>query len=691
MEKPVATGELVREERVNVPFDLGVTVGGNPDYVVRWYRKSHADADFIILNNAVASTIGRIETATGVYLYRAFAYSCGTESKGKYCDDIRIEIKEPCAPINNLVVEGAARRTASVGVAFELKANVAGNPSRRFKWYRKQSSAGKFSEIPAAAGVNLVCEEPAGGSYVYKVVAWPACGTEAADGKSAETVVAVNEECPSVTSVDVVGSSSVTVEAGVPFIVEVAVAGGTDYSLKWYRKTDGGNYEELTGYNLAMLIYSESTGGTYTYKAVAWNPACEAESDGASTEIVVTVGGNCPPVTSVTLVSTNQPNETVNYPFVMAIIVTGNYDNTVQWYRSADNGATYQPIAGANGNAYKHVESAAGTYLYRAVVKPRCGGDEVTSASMVVTVSGACDPVTTPNVSSNLPNEKTDVAFILQASVSGGNQDYAVQWMRAKVSGDNQCPGATGNGSGTANFVEIYGATSLNGSQTESTPGVYKYKVRIWPRCGTSSRDGKESGVITVTVSCRSSPSSACPGYLATGGEYRANTQGYIVTGAILMPDAYGYGYYYKTFTFARLTSDVYVGNQPYFSPTGKDLCFFKRDALVQGTYVDLHQWQYAAAGCADPYSASFHDGTSGWRLPNIAELGQLQNGNMHSRLASEPTSASGTTNMNPSGLYWSRTEESYQNAYIWIFTQYERGIGYYKAYGSSARCVKTL
>ena len=341
----------------------------------------------------------------------------------------------------------------------------------------------------------------------------------------------------------------------------------------------------MSGYNQASITYVEHTAGTYTYRAVAWNPSCDSESDGRSVEIIVTVISPCQGVNKPTLLT-----------------------------------------------------------------------------------------------SSNLPNEKTDIAFVLEATVYGGNQDYVVQWMRAKVSGDNKCPGSVGNGAGAANYADISGAYSLRHSRAESTPGVYKYKVRIWPRCGDRTRDGIDSDPITVTVSC---PAASCPGYLAVGGEYKANRSGYINTGGSLVSS---YPYKYRVFTFMQLTSSVYVGNQPYFSPTGGDLCFYKKDAPA--TYV----WSKGVAGCKDSYATSFHDGTSGWRLPNIAELGQLQSGNLYSRISSAPTSAPGTTDLRSNAVYWSITEESAGDAYIWVYnSKYARAEEYSKICGSAVRCVKTV
>jgi hypothetical protein len=153
-----------------------------------------------------------------------------------------------------------------------------------------------------------------------------------------------------------------------------------------------------------------------------------------------------------------------------------------------------------------------------------------------------------------------------------------------------------------------------------------------------------------------------CPGYFAAGGEYATSKTGYLN-----IPD--------KT-QFATLTSSTWG-----FAKTGKDLCWYKTD----GPTVS---WSDAKTGCAGK-STSYNDGTSGWRLPNIAELGAVQS--VYSALAGKAESATGTQKLQ-STQYNAITEQTSVYALHWYFDKAYTGF-YPKtgAYYSHTRCVKTL
>jgi hypothetical protein len=651
-------GSASRTVEAGTPFTLEVTVAGPASYTLKWYRRE-SSGNFTELTGYTQTSITRTESIAGTYTYRAIAWNhtCESESAAKSVE-ITVTVNPPCIPVSSITVTGSASRTVEAGETFTLQVTVAGTSGYTVKWYRRESF-GNFTELTGYSQTSITRTEQTAGTYTYRAIAWNhTCESESA-AKSVEITVTVNPPCIPVSTITVTGSASRTVEAGTPFTLEVTVAGPASYTVKWYRRESSGNFTELTGYSQTSITRSESTAGTYTYRAIAWNHTCESESAAKSVEITVTVNNPCQPVTGVTLTSTYLPGEKTGIPFTLAANVTGNTDYTVRWERSADNGNTYQPIPGATTIVYSHVEQTAGTYLYRAVVAARCGGGEATSASMVVIVGTACEPAAVPTLSgsSTMPNEKVNIAFTLQASIYGGNPDYSVQWVRAKISGDNQCPGSPGSGSGTATFADISGATSLVFSRTETTPGVYQYKATVWPRCGSRTQDGKETGVITVTVSCTTA---GCPGYLAPGGEYRQNHFGYLIAGSIIPFDDF------RTFTFAALTSEIHMGNQPYFTPTGRDLCFYKKDAVETGSYIDL-KWATSMAACADPNALTYHDGTVGWRLPNIAELGKLYMVDKNNRTFHlEPTSAPGTESFRVGSFYWSSTQTSVEMTYTW-------------------------
>ncbi|NDV97144.1 DUF1566 domain-containing protein, partial [Dysgonomonas sp. 521] len=169
-----------------------------------------------------------------------------------------------------------------------------------------------------------------------------------------------------------------------------------------------------------------------------------------------------------------------------------------------------------------------------------------------------------------------------------------------------------------------------------------------------------------------------CPGYFAIGGEYT-------VLPSALDKDGY-LSYTTSTQTFDQISAK--------FEATGKDVCFYKTDAVNSSGTSVTDTWNDAQVngGCAN----GFHGTTSyidtehramGWRLPTIAELGALQS--IHAALSTQPTSAPNTSNLR-TDTYWSSTESSGTYAWRWgFYSQY--AIRYSKTRTNYVRCVRSF
>ncbi|NDV95629.1 DUF1566 domain-containing protein [Dysgonomonas sp. 521] len=161
-----------------------------------------------------------------------------------------------------------------------------------------------------------------------------------------------------------------------------------------------------------------------------------------------------------------------------------------------------------------------------------------------------------------------------------------------------------------------------------------------------------------------------CPGYLAVGGEYTQTTAGYL--------------------TFANNSNSVTIA--PYFTATGKDVCFYKADAPISGTLG----WEYATTGCRngvsnDTGNTSFidpeHRPIGGWRLPTIAELMALQN--IRDNLVGHPDSAPETMNLGPG--YWSSSEVSKTRVWFWSYSTGTAQRQIIENVSAKARCVRSF
>ena len=159
---------------------------------------------------------------------------------------------------------------------------------------------------------------------------------------------------------------------------------------------------------------------------------------------------------------------------------------------------------------------------------------------------------------------------------------------------------------------------------------------------------------------------SCCPGYLRINGEYVQKTSGGL--------------------TFASGSNFATVSNS--FTATNKDVCFFMNDYPGRAAYATANSYCNSASGNLASYASM------GWRLPNLAELGNIQNWALN--LSTQPTSVQGTTNMLTTP-YGAGTGAAYYVSSTLTTT----GVSYGWSYGlkqsqmvsvdSNTRCVFTM
>ena len=268
----------------------------------------------------------------------------------------------------------------------------------------------------------------------------------------------------------------------------------------------------------------------------------------------------------------------------------------------------------------------------------------------------------------------TDAIKVKAGNACGTSADYANTTPVTICSGP---PASTGAISGLTSVNPIAGLTysvapiSGAGSYTWTLPTGWT----ITNGQGTSKitvTAGTMDGTITVTPNnvCGQGPQQALdvtvdsPGLIILGGEYESAVADQYLNIPIGT-------------TFAALTN---INGSWKFRKTGKDLIWSKKNGLSNST-----NWESAKYGCAGN-SAAFHDGKSGWRLPNIAELGSIQD--IFSTLGSQPGAPTGTDNL-LHNYYWSSTESSGDGAVLWHF------VGGYaepsdKLGSNYVRCVKS-
>jgi hypothetical protein len=208
------------------------------------------------------------------------------------------------------------------------------------------------------------------------------------------------------------------------------------------------------------------------------------------------------------------------------------------------------------------------------------------------------------------------------------------------------CSGATSqtysvtNVSGvTYNWTLPNGWTKTAGGTTNSitvTAGSTAGNITVTPSNGCGNGTAR---TLAVTVSA------ACSGYCVMKGAYSAPTGYQTLAGSgTTMTQIPGYG----------------------FAASG-NLCLAPADQSSASTYT----WTEAASECASKTT----DGNS-WRLPNIAELGNLQ----------DKRRSYGMDGI----IYWSGTEYSVENAWSWYYT-YVYTMSDRRTDKRSVRCVRSL
>lgn len=133
------------------------------------------------------------------------------------------------------------------------------------------------------------------------------------------------------------------------------------------------------------------------------------------------------------------------------------------------------------------------------------------------------------------------------------------------------------------------------------------------------------------------------------------------------------------------------LGTLGFIRDASKDLCVYYRDGSAK------YDWNNAVNGCKNGLLVDAAHKSMKWRLPNLAELGQMHSEGAttatwtpnYDALASDPGAYSGTVNMHRD-YYWSITEYSTAYAVVWRYSNI--GALYIeKTRTNYVRCVSTM
>jgi hypothetical protein len=471
------------------PFSLTSYVTGGTNIQYQWYRATNLSGPYTPIGGQTGSTLTTSEAVPGTYYYKVAAWSyCEPAKTAPDSDVSTVTVTSSCAAVTAVTVTPTSIN-ASPGVNFTITAVVTGGTNIQYQWYRATNQSGPYTAVTGiSSNALLIRSEPAEGTYFYRVAAWSNCDSTPKAPNSNTSIVTVTEGCDAVTSVTV-SPTSVATTAGASFIITANAVGGTNIQYRWYRSVSlSGTYVAVTGISASnVLNYSEPATGTYYYRVAAWSNCEPIPSEPNSNTSVVTVTPACDTVLSVTVTPVSV-NATANVPFTLTANAVGGTNVQYQWYRALSIGGPYAVVTGVSASRIlTRSEPTPGTYYYRVAAWSSCETPKTGPNSDIstVTVSPACDEVTDVAITPAVVNITANTSFTLTANAAGGaNIQY--QWYRAANAGGP--------------YTVITGVTSSNTlTRTESSTGVYYYRVAAWSDC-ENPRGEPNSNISIVTV-----------------------------------------------------------------------------------------------------------------------------------------------------------------------------------------------
>jgi hypothetical protein len=265
----------------------------------------------------------------------------------------------------------------------------------------------------------------------------------------------------------------------------VSATGATSYQWQvstnacatWTNIANGGVYSGATTATLTLTA-PPATMNTYGYRVLV-NGLCGTSTSAPCAVLTVnTAPAITTQPTSVAVCSGSAVGFTV--------AATGS-GLTYQWELSIDNGATWNPIAGATAATYNIASTTTGQngYRYRCVISGACP-PSVTSAAAILTVSSSITITTNP---SNVTLcEGLNTTFTVAASGSG----LTYQWQLSTDGGVNY--------NNIANGGVYSGATTPTLTITGVLPGMNTYRYRCVVSNPPCSPGTSAAAILTVNT-----------------------------------------------------------------------------------------------------------------------------------------------------------------------------------------------
>lgn len=313
--------------------------------------------------------------------------------------------------------------TVAPGEDATFEAAATGIPTPSVAWQRRVGG-GDWTTIPGATGSTLTVPGVGIGAHGDQVraVFTNTYGAAASD----VATLTVTATAPAITT----HPTDTTVVSGETAVFTAAAGGAPNPTTAWERSVDGGTWELIDGETNPTLVIPAvvfADGGT-RYRAVFENMAGDATTDTAT----LTVTASNPVITTHPADTTVVSGEAAEF----AVAVSGDPEPSLEWYRSADHGATWAPIDGETDPTLTVPSPvfADGGTRYRVVVTNEAGTVVSNSATLTVTAS---DPVVTAHPADTTVISGEKAVFTAAAA---GDPTPTVQWERSDDGGSTWAP-----------------------------------------------------------------------------------------------------------------------------------------------------------------------------------------------------------------------------------------------------------
>jgi hypothetical protein len=424
--------------------------GGSGSVSLQWDNSSSAGGPFISIPGATNTTYTAATASDGVMYYRVRVLDSNGSS----------DCATPISNVLSVTVQPDAAVTVDVtnpevcvgGSSLLISTLTGGSSLVMLQWQSADNAGGPFTDISGETdGVYIAPTTAAGLKYYRVVVSDPSNGCT--EPISNVVSVLVNPDAVITVSLD---NTEVCV-GGSATITAVLTGGSSLATMQWQNSSSaGGPFVNIPG--ATNLTYSAPTTlvGTTYYRAEVSDPNSDC-AEPISDVVSVTVYADA--VIDVT--ASNSEVCVGGDATLMATVVGGSGNASLQWQSADDAGGPWTDIGGETNDFYSAPTGVAGVFYYRAIILDNNSGCATpTSDPSEIVVNDQVE------IQALLDNAEICVGGLatMVAAISGGSSALSYHWQ-------NSPDGASG-------WADV-GVSNQPYIVSPGTAGIYYYRIRI--------------------------------------------------------------------------------------------------------------------------------------------------------------------------------------------------------------------